>query len=62
MTVRDFPGSPVVKTLPSIARGKGSIPGGGTKIPHDMWHCQKKKKKKIGMIIISMCKVGKEIQ
>ena len=58
MTMRDFLGSPVVKTLPSIARGKGSIPGGGTKIPHDMWHCQKKK----GMIIISMCKVDKEIQ
>ena len=30
---RDFPGGPVVKTLPSNARGAGSIPGGGVKIP-----------------------------
>ena len=27
-------GGPVVKTSPSIARGVGSIPGQGTKIPH----------------------------
>ena len=31
---RDFPGSPVVKTLHSSARGTGLIPGQGTKIPH----------------------------
>ena len=31
---RDFPGGPVVKTLPSKAGGVGSIPGQGTKIPH----------------------------
>ena len=30
----DFPGGPVVKTLPSSAGGAGSIPGGGAKIPH----------------------------
>ena len=30
----DFPGGPVVKTLPSNAGGAGSIPGRGTKIPH----------------------------
>ena len=30
----DFPGSPVVKTLPSNAGGVGSIPGWGAKIPH----------------------------
>ena len=29
----DFPGGPVVKTLPARARGVGSI-SGGTKIPH----------------------------
>ena len=29
-----FPGSPVVKNLPSSARDAGSIPGWGTKIPH----------------------------
>ena len=30
----DFPGSPVVKNLPSNAGDVGSIPGQGTKIPH----------------------------
>ena len=34
---RDFPGSPVVKTLPSNAEGAGSIPGRGAKIPHALW-------------------------
>ena len=29
----DFPGNPVVKTLPSNAGGTGSIPGQGAKIP-----------------------------
>ena len=32
----DFPGSPLVKTLPSNARGIGSTPGQGAKIPHAM--------------------------
>ena len=31
---RDFPGGPVVKTLPSNAEGAGLIPGRGAKIPH----------------------------
>ena len=31
---RDFPSSPVVKTLPSNAEGASSIPGWGAKIPH----------------------------
>ena len=31
---QDFPGSPVVKTLPSNAGGAGSIPGWGANIPH----------------------------
>ena len=35
--VRDFPGGPVVKTLPSNAGGQGSIPGQGVKIPHTSW-------------------------
>ena len=30
----DFPGSPVVKTSPSNARGAGSIPGQGARIPY----------------------------
>ena len=33
----DFPGSPMVKTLPSNAGGAGLIPGQGTKIPHASW-------------------------
>ena len=34
MELRDIPGGPVVKNLPSNARDAGSIPGQGTKIPH----------------------------
>ena len=34
MNLRDFPGGPAVKTLPSSASGEGSIPGWGVKIPH----------------------------
>ena len=33
----DFPGGPVVKTLPSRAEGAGSIPGRGAKIPDAPW-------------------------
>ena len=41
----DFPGGPVVKTLHFHCRGQGSIPGWGTKIPHDTvaWPKQKQK-------------------
>ena len=35
---RNFPGGPVVKTLPSNARGAGSIPGWGAKIPQGPKH------------------------
>ena len=42
---RDFPGGPMVKILPSNAEDVGSIPGPRTKIPHALWHSQKKKKK-----------------
>ena len=31
---QDFPGGPVVKTLPSSAGDAGSIPGWGAKLPH----------------------------
>ena len=34
---RDFPASPVIKTLPSNAGGMGSIPGLGAKIPPASW-------------------------
>ena len=33
MELGDFPGGPVVKTLPSDAGGAGSIPGRGARIP-----------------------------
>ena len=33
----DFPGCPVVKTLPSNAGGAGSIPGQEAEIPHASW-------------------------
>ena len=34
MQERDFPGSAVIKTSPSNARGMGSIPGQGAKHSH----------------------------
>ena len=34
LSLRDFPGGPVVKNLPSNAGDVGSIPGQGTGIPH----------------------------
>ena len=34
MNSRDFPGGPVVKSLPSDAKDAVSNPGWGTKIPH----------------------------
>ena len=34
---RDFSGGSVVKTSPSNAGGKGSIPGQGAKTPHASW-------------------------
>ena len=41
----DFPGCPVVKTLPSNAGGMSSIPGWGSKIPHVTQGSKKKNKK-----------------
>ena len=39
-----FPGGPVVKTLPPIAGGGGSIPDWGAKVPHATWSKKKKQK------------------
>ena len=44
MIERDFPGSPVVKTLAAKIEGAGSSPGRGIKTPHAAWHSQKMKK------------------
>ena len=41
---KDFLGSPAVKTPQSSARGVGSIPGRGTKIPLEAWHGKERKK------------------
>ena len=41
---REFPGSPVVRSLVSTAEGLGSIPSQGTNIPKAVRPSQKKKK------------------
>ena len=47
---RNFPSSPVVKTLPSNAGGVGSIPGWGAKIPRG-WLAVKTPKHKTEAIL-----------
>ena len=42
---RDFPGGPVVKTLPSNAEDAGLIPGWGAMIPHASGRKTKTKQK-----------------
>ena len=37
----DFPGGQWLRICASTARGTGSIPSQGAKIPHAMWHGQK---------------------
>ena len=44
--MKDFSGSPAVKTLPFHAAGAGSIPGQGAKIPHTTWPINKNIKQK----------------
>ena len=46
VSTRDFPGGPVVKTLPSSAGGAGLNPHQGTKIPHALWTKKQNVKKK----------------
>ena len=43
---RDFPGSPVVKTLPSNEEDAGLIPGQGAKILHALGPKKQNKKQK----------------
>ena len=43
----DFPGGPVVKNSPFIARDTSSVPGQGTKIPHTLRPKKKTNKKAI---------------
>ena len=44
--MQEFPGGAVVRTLHFQCRGRGLIPGLGTKIPHATWHNQNLKTKK----------------
>ena len=49
-TYREFPGGPV--ECPALtAKGSGSIPSQGTKIPHAAWHVWEKKKVHIQFLI-----------
>ena len=48
---RNLPGGPVVKILPSNARGVGSIPGLRTKVPHAMGYNQKLKQNKTKLLL-----------
>ena len=43
---QDFPGSPMVNTSPSGAKGAGSNPGQGAKIPHASGQKHQNKKQK----------------
>ena len=45
-TFGEFAGGPVVRTLCFTAKGVGSVPGWGTKIPQAMKHGQKKKRER----------------
>ena len=44
--MRDFPGNPVVKTLPFNAGGMGLIPGQETRFPHASQSEHKNRKQK----------------
>ena len=52
--IRNFPGGPVVKTLPPNAEGVGSIPGWGAKIPHASLDKKIKHKKKYCFFFFSL--------
>ena len=45
--IGDFPGGPVVKTLPSNARDAGLIPGQGAKILYALWPKHQNVKQKV---------------
>ena len=56
ISVRDFLGSPVIKSLHFKCRGHSFNPWLGTKIPHDPWP-KKKKKKRYKSMNLYKCKV-----
>ena len=47
LSLRDFPGGPVVQTLCFLCRSTGSTPGWETKLPQAGCNQQEKKDKKI---------------
>ena len=59
---RDFPGSPVVKTLSFYCGGLSLIPGWGTKIPHVLWCSHKRKKKRCVFFFLKSHQAYPEIQ
>ena len=61
--MRDFPGSPVVKTQPFNADGVGSVPGRGTKVPRALWPESQNAKQKFmsqSLFLIEMAKKKKK--
>ena len=50
ITFLGIPGASVVRTLCFHCHGRGSIPGGGTKIPKAMWPSQNKKTNNISLM------------
>ena len=54
-TFGEFAGGPVVRTLCFTAKGVGSVPGWGTKIPQAMKHGQKKKKREREKYMFGLC-------
>ena len=57
--LNDFPGGPVVKTLPFNVKGESSIPGWGAKILHALWlKNQNMKQKQYCTNSIKTLKVG----
>ena len=55
--IKNFPGGPVIKTLPSNPRDAGLLPGQGVKSLHASW--QKKKKK--SYIVTNSIKIFKMV-
>ena len=51
--LREFPGAPVVRTLPFHCWGLGLIPGRGTKILQDVWDGQTKQQQQQQRMLIT---------
>ena len=62
---KDHPGTALVvqwlRLHASTAWDVGSIPGGGTKLPYDMWHGQKKRPLVFRIAIVRDFKIWRQI-